>query len=35
MSDEVRRVKRELAYEGTAVKVYKDYMEFANGAKEV
>lgn len=35
MSDEVRRVKRELAYEGTVVKVYKDYMEFANGAEEV
>ena len=34
MSDEVRRVKRELAYEGTVVKVYKDYMEFANGSKE-
>lgn len=35
MSDEVRRVKRELAYEGTVVKVYKDYMEFENGASEV
>lgn len=35
MSDEVKRVKRELAYEGTVVKVYKDYMEFANGTKEV
>lgn len=35
MSDEVKRVRRELAYEGTVVKVYKDYMEFANGTKEV
>ena len=35
MSNEVRRVKRELAYEGTVVKVYKDYMEFANGTSEV
>lgn len=31
MSDEVRRVKRELAYKGTVLNVYKDYMEFANG----
>lgn len=31
MSDEVRRVKRELAYEGKVIKVYRDYMEFANG----
>lgn len=35
MSNEVKRVKRELAYEGTVVKVYKDYMEFANGTSEV
>lgn len=31
MSDEVRRIKRELAYEGTILNVYRDYMEFANG----
>lgn len=31
MSEEVRRVKRELAYKGTVLNVYKDYMEFANG----
>lgn len=31
MSDEIRRVKRELAYTGTVVEVYKDYMEFADG----
>lgn len=35
MSNEVQRVKRELAYEGTVVKVYKDYMKFANGTSEV
>lgn len=31
MSGEVKRVRRELAYEGTILNVYKDYMEFANG----
>ena len=31
MGEEVRRVKRELAYKGTVLNVYKDYMEFANG----
>ncbi len=31
MADEIRRVKRELAYEGTVLKVYCDHMEFANG----
>ena len=31
MSEEVRRVKRELMYEGKVLKVYCDYMEFANG----
>lgn len=35
MSDKVKRVKRELAYEGTVLKMYKDYMEFENGNKEV
>lgn len=34
MSKEIRRVKRELAYHGTVVDVYKDYMEFANGSTE-
>ncbi len=33
MAEEVRRVKRELAYEGTVLKVYCDHMEFANGNK--
>ena len=31
MSDEVRRVGRELVYQGTILEVYKDHMEFANG----
>lgn len=35
MSEEIRRVKRELAYHGTVVDVYKDYMEFENGGTEV
>ncbi len=35
MSGEVRRTKRELAYEGTVVNVYKDYMEFENGGTAV
>ena len=34
MSGEIRRTKRELAYEGTVLKVYRDYMEFANGNTE-
>ncbi len=34
MSGEVKRTKRELAYEGTVLKVYKDHMEFANGNTE-
>ena len=31
MSDEVRRVGRELVYQGTILEVYKDHMEFSNG----
>lgn len=31
MSDEIRRVGRELVYQGTILEVYKDHMEFANG----
>lgn len=31
MSEEIRRVKRELAYTGTVIEVYKDYMEFEDG----
>ena len=31
MSNEIRRVKRELAYKGVVIDVYKDYMEFENG----
>lgn len=34
MSGEVRRVKRELMYQGTVLEVYKDHMEFANGNHE-
>ncbi len=34
MSEEIRRVKRELAYHGTVIDVYKDYMEFENGGTE-
>ncbi|MEZ3434625.1 MAG: NUDIX hydrolase [Lachnospiraceae bacterium] len=34
MSGEIRRVKRELAYHGTVIDVYKDYMEFENGGTE-
>lgn len=34
MSGEIRRVKRELAYKGTVLNVYKDYMEFENGNTE-
>lgn len=31
MAEEVKRLKRELAYEGKVINVYKDYMEFENG----
>lgn len=31
MSDEIKRIKRELAYQGTILKIYKDTMKFANG----
>ena len=31
MSEEVRRVGRELVYKGAILEVYKDHMEFANG----
>lgn len=34
MDEKIRRVKRELAYHGTVIDVYKDYMEFENGGKE-
>ena len=34
MSGEIKRIKRELAYEGTVLKVYKDHMEFENGNTE-
>lgn len=34
MGEQIRRVKRELAYHGTVVDVYKDYMEFENGGTE-
>lgn len=31
MSEEIKRVKRELMYEGTILKIYKDHMQFENG----
>ena len=31
MSEEIKRVKRELMYEGTILKIYKDHMKFENG----
>lgn len=31
MADEVKRLKRELAYQGTVISVYKDTMQFENG----
>lgn len=31
MSEEIKRVKRELMYEGTILNVYKDHMQFENG----
>ncbi|MFV0363547.1 MAG: NUDIX hydrolase [Suipraeoptans sp.] len=34
MNNEVKRVKRELAYHGNVIDVYQDYMEFSNGNKE-
>lgn len=34
MSNDVKRISRELAYEGTILKVYKDHMEFSNGNHE-
>lgn len=34
MSDQVKRVARELMYEGAILKVYKDTMRFANGNEE-
>ena len=34
MSEKIRRVKRELAYHGAVIDVYKDYMEFENGGTE-
>lgn len=34
MSNDVKRISRELAYEGTVLKVYKDRMEFSNGNHE-
>lgn len=34
MSEDVKRIGRELAYEGTVLKVYKDYMQFSNGNTE-
>ena len=34
MSDQVKRVARELMYEGAILKVYKDTMKFANGNEE-
>lgn len=35
MNDNIKRIKRELAYKGTILTVYKDYMEFKNGNKAV
>lgn len=34
MSEQVKRVARELMYEGAILKVYKDTMKFANGNEE-
>ena len=30
MSEDVKRVGRDLAYQGTILKVYKDHMQFSN-----
>lgn len=34
MSEDVKRMGRELAYQGTVLKVYKDHMKFSNGNME-
>ena len=34
MSEDVKRMGRELAYHGTVLKVYKDHMKFSNGNTE-
>jgi len=34
MSEDVKRMGRELAYQGTVLKVYKDHMKFSNGNAE-
>ena len=34
MSEDVKRMGRELAYQGTVLKVYKDHMNFSNGNTE-
>lgn len=34
MSEDVKRMGRELAYQGTGLKVYKDHMKFSNGNTE-
>ena len=34
MSEDVKRMGRELAYQGTVLKVYKDLMKFSNGNTE-
>ena len=34
MSKDVKRMGRELAYQGTVLKVYKDHMKFSNGNTE-
>ena len=34
MSEDVKRMGRELAYQGTVFKVYKDHMKFSNGNTE-
>lgn len=34
MSEDVKRMVRELAYQGTVLKVYKDHMKFSNGNTE-
>lgn len=34
MSENVKRMGRELAYQGTVLKVYKDHMKFSNGNTE-
>ena len=34
MSEDVKRMGRELAYQGTVLKVYKDQMKFSNGNTE-